>query len=63
MQKMVYTCDHCGKKMNEMTDYVDISFDIIDNWIHTDLCLECYEKISHIIKEFCSREHQNEKEM
>lgn len=63
MQEMVYTCDHCGKKLNTMTDYVDTEFDSIDEWFKADLCSECYKEISYIIKQFCKRGCQNEKEM
>lgn len=55
MKEMVYTCDHCGKKINEMNDYIDTEFDTIDDWLKADLCAECYKEISQMIKQFCNR--------
>ena len=46
MKELVTTCDHCGKKLNEMHDYVDTEFDTKDNWLCVDLCSECYAEIS-----------------
>ena len=61
MKELVTTCDHCGKKMDSMSDYEDIEYDTLNNWLKVDLCSKCYEEISYIIQEFCSRKHQNEK--
>ena len=55
MKEMVYTCDHCRKKINEMNDYIDTEFDTIDDWLKADLCAECYKEISQMIKQFCNR--------
>ena len=55
MQKIVTTCDHCGKELDEMKDYVDVEFDAL-YWFRTDLCSECYAEISQIIKQFCQKE-------
>jgi hypothetical protein len=55
MKELVTTCDHCGKKLNEMKDYVDTEFNAIDEWFKADLCSECYKEISRTIKEFCGR--------
>lgn len=55
MKELVVTCDHCGKKLNNMNDYADTEFDTIDNWFTADLCSECYKEISKIIKEFCEK--------
>ena len=63
MREMVITCDHCGKKLDTMIDYADTEFDSIDEWFKADLCSECYKEISCIIKQFCKRGCQNEKEM
>ena len=56
MKELVVTCDHCGKKLDEMKDYADTEFDSIDEWFKVDLCAECYTEISRIIKEFCKRD-------
>ena len=56
MKELVTTCDHCGKKLNEMHDYVDTEFDTKDNWLCVDLCSECYAEISKTIREFCGKD-------
>lgn len=56
MKELVTTCDHCGKRLNEMTDYVDTEFDTIDEWFKADLCSECYTQISKVIRKFCGKE-------
>lgn len=61
MQEMVFTCDHCGKKLDGMKDYTDTEFDTINEWFKADLCTECYKEISCIIKQFCNRKGQDEK--
>ncbi len=58
MKKVTTICDHCGKELNEMKDYIDIDFDTIDTWFKADLCSECYTEISRIIKEFCKKDKQ-----
>lgn len=63
MRKTVITCDHCGKKINEMIDYPDIEFDVLNESFQADLCSGCYMEIGRIIKQFCKRGCQNEKEM
>ena len=55
MKQLRTTCDHCGKEMNSMNDYEDVEFDTFNEWFSTDLCLDCYREISHIIKQFCKR--------
>ena len=56
MKEMIITCDHCGKKLDEMKDYSDTEFDTINDWFKADLCAECYTEISNIIKQFVKKE-------
>ena len=53
MKKMVVTCDHCGKELDNIKDYSDVELDTIDDFFKTDLCSECCMEISRIIKKFC----------
>lgn len=40
-----YTCDHCGKKLDAMHDYVEINIEAVD-WIYgADLCVNCYDEL------------------
>lgn len=52
-------CDHCGKELNEMKDYIDLSIDLNHIWRTHDLCADCLEKLKDIIDEFC--DHPTEK--
>ena len=56
MKKLVVTCDHCGKKLDDMKDYPDTEFDTINDWFKADLCAECYTVISDVIKHFVNKE-------
>ena len=55
MKELVITCDHCGKKLDEMKDYPDIEFDTLDEFFKADLCSDCYEEISNTIKQFVKK--------
>ena len=55
MKEFVITCDHCGKKLDEMKDFIDTEFDTIDEWFKADLCSECHTEISNTIKKFCGK--------
>ena len=44
MRRTTITCDHCGKELDEMNDYVDVEVKIL-NWIKVDLCKKCAEKL------------------
>ena len=48
------TCDHCGKKLNEMEDYIEIELDKY-GLIVADLCAPCYEKLEDLVKQWVSQ--------
>lgn len=48
-----HTCDHCGKKLDEMHDYVDYD---INNFTQVDLCADCLRELENNIKQFLHRE-------
>lgn len=56
MRKEVYICDHCGKQMDTLDDYCDMDIDDFDFIISVDLCVECYEELSKMIKKFVKLE-------
>lgn len=62
MRETKIYCDHCGKVLDEMHDYVDIDLDIGRDYVKTDLCAECLNKLLKITKHFCSRVYNNEAE-
>ena len=47
------TCDHCGKKLDEMKDYIEIELDKY-GLIVADLCAPCYERFNDLVKQFLS---------
>jgi hypothetical protein len=52
-------CDHCGKILDNMSDYIDLEFEVCHKSHKVDLCTECFEKLDERIKEFCKRSEQN----
>ena len=51
-------CDHCGKELNEMHDYVDVEIDTVIGFIRTDLCHDCVYELDRKVKEFCEQRGQ-----
>lgn len=49
-------CDHCGKELNEMHDYVDEEINMGVYWLRTDLCKDCMEELKKIVCAFCEKE-------
>lgn len=47
-------CNHCGKEIDE-TNNKSIKVKQNGEWIVANLCDECYVKLLHIIKQFCTR--------
>lgn len=49
-----YKCDHCGKKLDKMQDYIDMEIESIGYGY--DLCYDCYLKLKRTIRDFLKRE-------
>ncbi len=56
MRKTVFTCDHCGKELDEMHDYTEIAVDDFADYVETDLCEECYNELGNIILQYINKE-------
>lgn len=41
MLKQYYICDHCGKQLDEMCDYIDVKI----GETRTDLCQKCFDEV------------------
>lgn len=52
MIKTEIFCDHCGKKLDPMSDYTDVTIEAAHKWINADLCTDCLEKLYLKIGEF-----------
>lgn len=48
-------CDHCGKTLDPMTDYIGNEMEIQYDTITADLCAKCIETLEKQVKEFCKR--------
>ena len=56
MKKTIITCDHCGKELDEMKDYVDMEIDDFINWYEVDLCDECFHELDGIVRQYVNKE-------
>ena len=45
-----------AKKIDEMKDYWDTEIIACCSWCDVDLCEDCYEKLKHIVKQFCNKD-------
>lgn len=52
------TCDHCGKQLNEMTDFVDIELKTMVIR-RVDLCSKCCKELDVAIGEFLREDLEN----
>ena len=54
MTKTTTYCDHCGKELNDMNDYIECEITIGYTEFYYDLCEECYTHLLKMAKDFCS---------
>ena len=47
-------CDHCGKILDPMHDYLDNEMEIFHTF-RADLCNKCIDTLEKKVKEFCKR--------
>ena len=52
-------CDHCGKILDDMSDYIELRFEISHICHIVDLCAKCLEKLNEKIDDFAKRSEQN----
>lgn len=55
MRKIIFTCDHCGKEMDDMRDYSEMKIDNFIDWIEADLCSECFRELNDIVLQYCNK--------
>lgn len=60
MVETVYTCDHCGKKMNDMVDFPDMAFDDLNEYFSADLCRICYMELTRKTMSYCGKQPKEE---
>lgn len=59
MRKTIFTCDHCGKELDEMRDYPEIAIDNFIDFIETDLCSDCFRELNEIILKYVNKKQGN----
>lgn len=50
-----HTCDHCGKKLDPMSDYEDLEIEML-TFKSVDLCLSCMEELERMVCAFVGKE-------
>lgn len=48
-------CDHCGKELDAMHDFDDLTIEMEHKWLVTDLCTECLDKLYDSVCDFCKK--------
>lgn len=51
-----YTCDHCGKRLDEMKDYPESGLDVCYDYISCDLCADCVLELSKLVRGYVKKE-------
>lgn len=54
MTKTTTYCDHCGKVLDDMEDYIGAEIDVCYQEFIYDLCKACREQLAKLVKDFCS---------
>lgn len=47
-------CDHCGKELHYMTDYIDTVINA-KSLFKCDLCNDCINELDEIVLKFCKK--------
>ena len=54
MKETKIYCDHCGRELNEMHDYVEFLIDVGQE-MECDLCADCQEHLEIMVKNFIKK--------
>ena len=52
MRKQIYICDHCKKEFDPKEGMTDLELDDLTFVSGVDLCINCYNEINKIVREF-----------
>lgn len=52
MREEIYRCDHCGKIIDEMSDYVNMDIEGPGFYVTMDLCEEHYTELKEFIENY-----------
>lgn len=53
-------CDHCGKKLNDMEDYIEVDIDLGAKTYCADICKECMKELEKTVGIFIGLEVQDD---
>lgn len=55
MRKVIFTCDHCGKELDEMQDYTDMKIDNFIDYVTADLCSDCLIELNEVVLKYINQ--------
>ena len=55
MRKTIFTCDHCGKEIDEMRDYPEMKIDNFIDFVEVDLCSDCFRELNEIVLKYVNK--------
>lgn len=58
MKQTKIFCDHCGKEIDEMVDYVGAEIIVPYCSAEVDLCADCRKELSHYVLSFINQEDE-----
>ena len=61
MRKVIFTCDHCGKELDEMRDYPDVKIDNFIDYVTADLCSDCLSELNEVVLKYINQKQGKQK--
>lgn len=55
MKKTVFTCDHCGKEIDEMHDFAEMKIEDFIDYMETDLCNKCFHELNDMVTQYIGK--------
>lgn len=55
MKRTIFNCDHCGKELDDMHDYIEMEIDDFADYVETDLCARCYDELNNIVLQYLNK--------
>jgi hypothetical protein len=59
MKNIIFTCDHCGKEINEMAAFTDMQIDNFIDYVKVDLCNKCFHELNDIVLQYVNKKKEN----
>lgn len=59
MRITTITCDHCGKELDDLLDYIDHDVEILQ-WFKVDLCQKCAKELDSYVFNFCGKKEKGQ---